>query len=218
MTDTLPIIGQVQIDTQDSFWIENHHPSATLRFVWGKLPYTIGPGKKKIVPFEVVCLYFGDPRSKVGAAVPYKDSRGSGTVPERLGEVRRLSVRYGVYEQGMDNIAEAITAENARLAEIDANSIKKIKPLISDNFYAEIYTLEDQKVITPLFDHDGTTTYGYSLDDERSDDIATIINQMRRRIEHLEGVDAVLDGGDNTDDGIKIDNPGSGPEGGIELP
>jgi hypothetical protein len=202
-TDSIP-----QIDSGDSFWIENHHPSRTLTFIWAKIHYNIAPGKKRIVPFEVVCLYFGDPRSKVGTTVPYKDSRGSGTVPERMGEVARLSVRYGVYEQGMESIAEAIEVENARLAQLNETSVQTMKPLISDNFHARITDLEGHEILTPLFDHDGSVTYGFALDDDRSDDIAAIIANYERRLAALEGKQTVMDvEGDNDDEGVPIDNP-----------
>jgi hypothetical protein len=209
MAATLLPTGSVpDIDSGDSFWIENHHPSRTLTFVWAKIHYNIAPGKKRIVPFEVVCLYFGDPRSKLGAAVPYKDSRGSGTVPERMGEVQRLSVRYGVYEQGMESIAEAVEVENARLAQLNESSIQTFKPLLSDNFHARITDLESNPIITPLFDHDGSVTYGFALDDEKSNDIAAIIQNYERRLAALEGKEAVMDiNGPNDDEGIPIDNP-----------
>jgi hypothetical protein len=208
MAITLPTGAVPNIDSGDSFWIENHHPTETLKFVWSKIHYNIAPGKKRIVPFEVVCLNFGDPRSRVGSAVPYKDSRGHGTVPERMGEVRRLSIRYGVYEQGMDNIAEAVEIENAKLAQLDAQGFQSYKPLITTNFHAVITDLEGNRIITPLFDHDGSITYGFSLDDEKSNDIAQIIANYERRLAALEGKESVMDiNGDNDDDGIAIDNP-----------
>jgi hypothetical protein len=199
----------VNIDSGDSFWIENHHQSETMRFKWANVPYNIAPLKKRIVPFEVICLNFGDPRSKVGSAVPYKDSRGSGMVPERMGEVRRLSIRYGVYEQGMENIHEALKSENNRLSIFSESHMGLPVKLMNDiNFYAKIKSLEDIEILTPLFDPDGSITYGYTLDDQKSQDLSVIISQLTNRVRQLEGQKETLDvQGDNDDNGISIDNP-----------
>jgi hypothetical protein len=211
MSSTLLPTGAVpNIDSGDSFWIENHHPTETLRFQYAKIHYNIAPGKKRIVPFEVVAMNFGDPRSRMGAAVPYKDSRGSGTVPERMSEVRRLSIRYGVYEQGMENIAEAVEIENKKLAALDASGFQNYKPLVTTIFHAIVTDLEGNRLITPLFDHDGSYTYGFQLDEENSNDIAQIIKNYERRLAALEGKESVMDAtGDNDDSGIPIDNPDS---------
>lgn len=202
---------KIQIDSADQFFIENHHPDKNLRFVWAKHPYVVGPSMKKIVPFEIVCLYFGDPRSVINKAVPYKDSRGSGTVPERYGELRRLSVRYGVYEQGMEDIAAAVTVENERLKILDSQTVQPVKLLIDDNFYAQIKTLEGELILPPLFDPTGQATYGYQLDDQNSSDLAVIIETLQRKVAVLEGQKSGIDqmGGSNSDVGIPIDNPGT---------
>jgi hypothetical protein len=200
---------QLRIDSQDQFYIENHNDAENLRFVWNKYEYVIQPGYKKIVPFEVVCLYYGDPRSVAGRSVPYRDSRGAGVVPDRRAEVMRLAVRYGVYEQGAANIREAIKDENKRLAKLNEESIFPITPLRDENFGARITTLDGIEVFTPLIDHEGLYSYGFTADEQKSDDLAAIIKDYEKRLEALEGTKDVLDKrGDNTDDGIPIDNPG----------
>lgn len=208
MTATLLPNSGVTIDSGDHFWVENHHESETLKFQWARVQYNIAPGKKKLVPFEVVCLYFGDPRSMVGVIQSYKDSTGSGKVPERYAEVQRMCVRYGVYEQGMEDIAASVEAMNMKL-ERDG-----FKPLRWENFAARITTIEGDHLIPPLFDHDGTSSnVQFNLDEENSQDLATIIQSMQRKIKELENKDTVMqDRGitDNNDDGIEIDNP-TGP-------
>jgi hypothetical protein len=210
MTGTLLYPAAVKIDSGDSFWIENHHPTKSLTFQWAKIKYVIAKGKKRIVPFDVIALYFGDPRSVKGAAVPFTDSRGHGTVPERMGEVRRLAVRYGVYEQGMEDIALAIEAENLRLEQLrqDPRRVTPVKDLIDDNFHAKITDLEGNPIITPLFDPEGTYAHGFDQDEGRSDDIATIIARMQAQIDRLRADKEIVDDeGDNVDDGVPIDNP-----------
>jgi hypothetical protein len=207
MSATLLPTQTLNIDSGYHFYIENHDATRTLQFMWDNRPYAIPPGKKKLVPFEVVALYFGDPRSRVGMIQQFKDSTGAGKVPERHAEVQRLCVRYGVYEQGMDDIRGALTLLQA---EARANG----KPALRDeNFSAVITTDTGEPIITPLFDHEGTeSSYSFELDDERSDDVATILNQMKKRIEYLEAKKDILDeSGDNEDEGIDFDNPSDLP-------
>lgn len=200
---------QLRIDSQDQFYIENHDDSRTLRFVWNKYEYAIQPGFKKIVPFEVVCLYYGDPRSVTGRSVPYRDTRGAGVVPDRRSEVMRLAVRYGVYEQGAANIREAMNDENKRLAKLNEESIYPVLPLHDENFNIRITTLDGVEIFTPLIDHEGVYQYGFNVDEQKSDDLAAIIGDYEKRLRSLEGTKDVLDRrGNNTDDGIPIDNPG----------
>jgi hypothetical protein len=48
-------------------------------------PYTIAPGVELVVPWNVMCMWLGDPHA-----------RDSGRNPERGEEVTRLHLRYGV--------------------------------------------------------------------------------------------------------------------------
>lgn len=213
MTATLLPTAQSNIDSGDFFYVENHGDKP-VSLAWAGMPYLVPPGTKKLVPFAAIALYFGDPRSRVGMIQQYKDSTGTGTVPERHAEVQRLCVRYGVYEQGMDDIAGALVLLQA---EARANG----KPALRDENFSVRITFKDtdEEVVTPLFDHEGTgTTYGFDLDEERSDDIATILNQMKKqaatmqeKIDRLEMKREILDGADNDDDGIELDNPSDLP-------
>lgn len=202
MVDLLPQ-GQVTIDSGDHFFVENHG-NEPMEFVWAKRHYKVGVSKKKLVPFEVIALYFGDPRSVVGQIQKYQDSTGPGEVPERYAEVQRLAVRYGVYEQGMDDIATAVNDENTRLAH---NGMKSLR---IENFAARISDTEGNYIIPPLFDRDGLEAYGFNLGDENSQDLATIIRNLQSRLDHVEGIKSNLDKKgveENTDDGIALDNP-----------
>lgn len=192
------------IDSADMFYVENHSTENNVTFGWANRMYTIGPMKKRLVPFDVICLYFGDPRSQVGQIVPFTDSTGSGHVPERYSEVKRLCVRYGVYEQGMDDIKGSWDIENARL-------IADNKPALRGEAFDCIITTETGEVIIPpLFDHEGTeSNVGFNIGDQSSDDVATVLNNLRNRIDQLETQkDALEDrGGANDDEGIDFDNP-----------
>jgi hypothetical protein len=192
------------IDSGDAFYIENHHKTNTIVFGWAKREYAIAPGKKRLVPFDVVTLCYGDPRSRVGQILSYSDSTGSGQIPDRNAEVQRLSVRYGVYEQGMEDIKHWFEVENRKLIEDD-------KPPMNDAiWHTKVTTETGEEVMTPLFDHSGTSSnYGYSEATQRSDDVATMLENLRSRIDYLEAQKDSLDelGGENDDEGVEFDNP-----------
>ena len=203
MAVTLLPQASTNIDSADFFYIENHNTDTYLNYGWSGREYRIAPGKKKLVPFDVVALYYGDPRSRVGSIQQFRDSTGAGTVPERHAEVQRLCIRYGVYEQGMDNIIGSMAVENDRLAGLNQ------QPLRMENLYVRITTAEGTEIMTPLFDHEGREgTYDFDLDDENSQDVATIIANMQHKIAVLEGKKEILDDkGDNDDEGVTFDNP-----------
>jgi hypothetical protein len=59
-------------------------------FDYDRRSYTMQPGQSVHMPFEAVCVYFGDPRS-TGEVAHTTDQQGrDGFVPDRLSEVRRL--------------------------------------------------------------------------------------------------------------------------------
>lgn len=205
----IDLTPQVIIDSGEYYYVENLNESIPLRFQWDKRKYVVASGEKKLVPFDIIALWFGDPRSKVGVIQNFHDSTGPGQVPERIAEVKRLCVRYGVYEQGMDDIKEAMLQENRRLADVQKNTIQRILPLKMEMLNVRVYAISGAEIICPLFDHQGIHQYGFNLDEEKSDDIVTIIDRMQRQIDDLKERQVVLDeNGDNDEEGITYDNPG----------
>ena len=205
----IDLAPQVTIDSGEYYYIENHNESGVLHFQWDRRRYDIPAGTKKLVPFDVIALNFGDPRAVVGQVQKFHDSTGPGQVPERMAEVKRLCVRYGVYEQGMDNIYEAILQENRRLQDAQSQTVQRILFLSTDMFNVKVKTTDDVEIICPLFDHKGEHAYGFNLDEERSDDVATILTSLRNRVAQLEAKEQLLlDQGDNNDDDVSIDNGG----------
>jgi hypothetical protein len=199
---------QLLLDSGDSFYIENHNPEKSLEFGWAGRTYHIGPMKKRLVPFDVVALYYGDPRSRVGQILSFQDSTGSGQVPERHSEVKRLCIRYGVYEQGAGNIIESLAQRQQE------ERMAGRTPLRDENLQVRITTDTGEEIVPPLFDHEGTLSrYEFTHGTTRSDDVATIIDNLTTRINQLEDQKNALDdlGGENDDDGIEFDNPGPMP-------
>jgi hypothetical protein len=94
------------IQPDDLFQMTNleDHP---LRFTVASKTYAVGPGQTVYVPFDLVRLYFGDPRSGVMERT-YKDEQGNRMhIPSRANELKRLTVWHGVAQRGNDIKAKA---------------------------------------------------------------------------------------------------------------
>lgn len=89
------------IQPDDLFQLTNleDHP---LRFTVANKTYAAGAGQTIHVPFDLIRLYFGDPRSGPMER-SYKDEQGNRThIPARDKEVRRLTTWHGVVQKGND--------------------------------------------------------------------------------------------------------------------
>lgn len=92
----MPTTTQVRIDTSDTYRVTNIGDD-TVTFVYNKSKKIINPGETQFLNFDVVKLYFGDPRSVVGSTRKFQDSRGTGDIPDRRAEIDRLATLYGIY-------------------------------------------------------------------------------------------------------------------------
>lgn len=189
MTTTAPNASELILDTGMHYKIRNNtdtrlttgdNKTALLRY--NRIAYECGPGQEVIVPWPVIALYFGDPRSKNKVIVEATDSQGAHMVPAREEELLRLSVFYGVYEQGVDILAAHI-------------------PDVT------ITTLDGIEIVPPCFDPDNTYSYGFERNLQKSGDVKTLIDDLQRQIDSLKERDnRILDQGDN-DQELQIDTP-----------
>jgi hypothetical protein len=170
------------IDTSDFFRVKNVSDQ-TIELTYASKEAFIPPGESYIISFAALCMYYGDPRSRKGMVQKFRDSTGSGIIPERIAECQRLSVRYGVYEHGLDALAA------------------KCPDVI-------ITTLDDKEIIPPVFDPDGDlTSVNVQHDNQRSNDVATLLAEYGDKIKALEAQLEALNGSDNTDDDVEVDDP-----------
>jgi hypothetical protein len=160
---------------------------------WARIDYTPAPHMTKMVPFDVVALFFGDPRSRPGVKQKFQDSTGAGEIPTREEEVARLSVRYGVYEQGMQDIVGHATA-------IAKEGRGHYPPDCS------IKTLAQEEVIPPLYDPQGEFTYTFTPQKQESNDPATLFNQLQKQINTLQDAQERLSRQQQQDD-VVADEP-----------
>jgi hypothetical protein len=156
------------------------------KFVWDGVDWLGGmdPGEKKLVPFDVVRVYFGDPRSIMTAGQRFEDRKGKvGDIAPRPEETRRLSVLYGVYDT-------------------DAHLVKDMVPDVS------ISTADGTVVVCPASDPMGRYIYGHISESAESHDLATTIEQMKMQIRLLEEqAKAEAKKGSNNGADVKDDQP-----------
>jgi len=157
---------QVLLDTGRHYFVRNntHRPltlpdGETPLLRYARIEYDVGPGEEVAVPFPVIALYFGDPRSQ-NIVVEAEDSLGVHRVPTRESELLRLSVFYGIYQQG----------------------VKQLHAHIPD---VSIFTLDHIEIIPPCFDPKGEHVYGFKKSLHKNDDIATIISDLQDQIDSL---------------------------------
>lgn len=193
MPDTvlLPRQSGTVLDTGQHYFVQNNTderltlPDGRTDFLrWARVAYRCEAHEKVIVPWAVIALYFGDPRSQMDKIVKAEDSQGEHQVPMRPAELLRLSVFYGVYEQGVDAIASMV-------------------PDVT------ISTLTGVEIIPPCFDPYGEHIYGFQRSMQKSSDIATLMGQMQEELDELRSkYDSIQVLGQDNDGAIPEDTPG----------
>jgi len=162
-------------------------PIPANKFVWDGVDYLGGmeKGEQRFVPFDVVRVYFGDPRSIMTQGQRFEDRKGKvGDIAPRPEETRRLSVLYGLYDT-------------------DAVKVSEIVPDVT------ITTADEHEVFCPATDPGGLHVYGHISDSAENYDIASTIEQMKMQIRMLEEQQKAnyKKGDDNSGDDVETDAP-----------
>jgi hypothetical protein len=159
------------------------------RFLWDGEDYLGGlvAGAAKLVPFDLVRVFWGDPRSVPGVQGRTEDKRGIGDIPPREHEIRRLAALYGLYE---------VNAAKLDLAVPDVT----------------ITTGDDVEIICPATDPEGKHVYGYEHDTAEVHDVATQLANMKAQIRLLEQAQTAeaKKGAKNDGADVKTDGPPAG--------
>lgn len=193
----LPRADALKIDSGKMYFIENNTmkplttpDGRTPLLRWAKIPYPLGPGDKEIVPFDVICLYFGDPRSRNGVVQKFKDSKGEGIIQSREAELSRISVLWGVYEQGVDTLANVVP--DVTVSDLRGN---EIVPACFDPWGEYSYSFEKG----PIDTQQGAAAQLLAMQAE--------MDQLKARM------DAMAQGGDNDEEipeDLPMDHPAFG--------
>jgi hypothetical protein len=156
------------------------------KFLWDGTDYLGGleEGQAKLVPFDLVRVFFGDPRSVPNARGRTESSKGVvGDIPPREHEIRRLATLYGLYEANAPMLPLAV-------------------PDVT------IMTADDIEVICPATDPEGEHIYGYAADTAEVHDVATQLANMRQQIALLEAAQKAEEKKGAKNDGADVAHDG----------
>lgn len=153
-------------------WEDSEHNwrtwDGTLDLVWVRRHYVIGPGEERQVPFDIIRLYFGDPRSVVGEPGKFEDFDGRrGDIAPREKEVQRVAGIWGLYDQNIHLMPEFPPIANAFIATIGTTNAPMTE------------------IFTPAVDPRGDFLYGHQRVQETSYDLATLLSESRKREDEL---------------------------------
>ena len=132
---TAPMFSDVVLSDPDEMMKVTNVGSVPLEWAGVRRVYVLEPKKTVFIPFHVCCKYLGDPRSEFKKQTVFQTPNGErGVVPERKGELIRLSVFYGLYHDKL-------------------NMLPKVAPKVS------VYTLTDRELTFPISNPD-SINYG----------------------------------------------------------
>jgi hypothetical protein len=180
--------GQLVIEPDQQFILTNNGTepwSAT----WNRRKYTVPPGQHIVVPFDIIRVNFGDPRSVVGVQQKYEDADGNrGDINKREKEIERLAVLLGLYAGNESKIP-------------DHPKVKHMK----------IETIDRQEIFCPAVDPDGMISYAHREATDNVQDTASLLAQMQRRLDQQQKLIDILAGVESKEDGpddeLGIDRP-----------
>lgn len=158
------------IDTGEQFRLRNDSPTEELVIRHEKRVIRVAPGKSAIVPFDVIRVFWGDPRSRVGVFGKFSDSRENGYVNKREDEITRLGVMYGSYASDQATLIDPEWTMGSPFA----NEPKKVPHPIS------VQTEDGQIVVPACFDETGEAVYAALKND--SEDLNDVV-QYRQHLE-----------------------------------
>jgi hypothetical protein len=144
-----PAPSKVVLDSGDVLRVLNDD---TVPFVgtYAGRTYEIAPKQTALVPFGMVCLYWGDPRSRPQVVGRFNDSFEKGSIPKREKEINRLGVKYGVYTQDIELLnADEWPANHQNAGEPKGRPVR-----------VKVQTENGAPVIPACFDTKGERVYG----------------------------------------------------------
>lgn len=196
-TKTAPA-SSVVIDTGEMFRLRNDHPDESLVVTHGKRRFTIAPGQTALVPFEVIRVNWGDPRSRPGEFRKFSDSLEDGWVNKREAEIARLGVHYGSYAADVDTLLDP----EWPLGDKRRGIVPKRVP-----WPVSVATEGGDIIVPACFDRAGDAVYGLIADETQNlDDQVQYREHLERRFDEMKAEIARLRGIENDD--TEVDSPG----------
>jgi hypothetical protein len=190
------------IDTGEIFRLRNDSTDTELvipALSPGGRTWTVAPGKSALVPFEVIRVWWGDPRSRPEQYTKFSDSKERGWINKREDEIRRLGVLYGSYSTDVDSL---LNPDYPR-GHVEYGSPKRVPHPIS------VQTEAGETVVPACFDTSGTAVYGaVRTDSEDLNDQVAYQAHVERQLDTLREELARLKGDQGMADDAGVDIPG----------
>lgn len=160
---------------QDSLLVTNETTESFQRRYAGRL-YGFPPGVAVHVPFEVVRLHWGDPRSGVAKTTAVsEDGREKIQINSRSDERQRLEVMYGVNAEILRRQIEG----RAMGREMPQVTLQQIAPKVS------VMTVDGTPVDTVVSDPTGQNPVALPVDLSTPDALNARVAQMQQQLDSL---------------------------------
>lgn len=163
MVSTAPSVPFSPIDLSDPDEMMQVTNTSTKDISWygvRRLYHIPGKGTA-MLPFHIIVRYLGDPRSDYRKTETFTTPSGDrGVIPERRGELIRLSVMYGLY--------------HGKIAELPKKAPKVV-----------VTRLSGEEIQFPIFDPSGKT-YAYQTPQQGIVDARTEFERIQKKIMELE--------------------------------
>ena len=161
MTTTAPMYSDLNLSDPNEFMRVTNNSRKDLVWTGVRRQYRIKPDETGFIPFHVCVRYLGDPRSEYKKTESFITADGeNGVIPERRGELVRLSVYYGIY--------------HGRLGDLP-----KVAPKVT------VTTMNGVAIDWPIFNAD-STSYRYNTSDTTNIDVRTELDRLRSQIQQLQ--------------------------------
>jgi hypothetical protein len=158
---TAPLSVDIILSDPDEMMKVTNTGRTPIEWMGVRRMYVLEPKKPVFVPFHVVCRYMGDPRSQYQKTETFRTPSGDrGVIPERRGELIRLSILYGLYHDKVKDLP-------------------KVAPKVT------VMTLTDRELSFPITNPDGVQ-YSYDTNDQQNIDVRTELDRVKRQLEELE--------------------------------
>jgi hypothetical protein len=171
----------------------------------GRTYHIAANAKPVLVPFHVLCLFLGDPRSSSRRTVSYqpKGQQNRGVIPPRELELQRIACFYGVYEENIPKmhkmtVAEVVNPDGSPRIDLELRGIKANPKQVKALPEVKVLTMDGHELVFPSQQPD-SRPYGYQAE-ERGDvtDVASELARLRaeqeRIVQRMEGLGRMEDG------------------------
>jgi hypothetical protein len=197
MATTASTPSKTVIDTGEVFRLRNDSETETLKLSLGRRTWTIEPGSTALVPFEVIRVHWGDPRSRTGVYGKFSDSLEKGWINKREDEIKRLGVMYGSYANDVATLLEPEWPTH----DVHYGTPKVVPHPVS------VQTERGQPVILPAFDTGGEAVHaGIRNESENLNDEVQYREHLERQLDEIREELAKVSGRSAPDD-TEVDIP-----------